>query len=274
MGLIKTTINNILMRFNCQLLEVNNSLKHTSKARKQNRVLLNIGSGNWSHDGWTNLDHLSDWYNKDQRSHHIIPYNIREDSIPYEDNTVDAIYCSHVIEHIENIHIEKLFRECFRVLKKGGIIRITCPDSEFLYNVSKTSNDYWVWRDSWFKSEQYYDQKYKPRTIDYLVREVATPMLLHYKNSINTKDYTEAYEELSMTDFFEYLTKELVFREDYVGDHINYWNFEKTNKYLTKAGFPSVFESKYGASVFLEMQYITKFDTTHPNMSLYVEAIK
>lgn len=274
MGFIKTTVNNLLMRFSFQLVEVNNSLKRTAKRRKPDSILLNIGSGNWSHDGWTNLDHLSDWYSKDQKKHQIIPYNIREDLIPYEDNTVDAIYCSHVIEHIENTHIERLFKECFRVLKKDGVLRIACPDAEFLYDISKTSNDYWAWRDSWFKSEQYYDQNYKPRAIDFLVREVATPMLLHYKNSINTEDYLEDYQKMNMDDFFKHLTNGLSFREDFVGDHINYWTFDKVEKYITKAGFSHIIRSKYGASTFLEMQYITKFDTTHPNMSLYVEAIK
>ena len=44
--------------------------------------------------------------------------------------------------------------------------------------------------------------------------------------------------------------------------------------YLKEAGFSQVILSKHGASYCYEMQDTYAFDTTHPEMSLYVEAIK
>ena len=42
----------------------------------------------------------------------------------------DAVYHSHVLEHIPRNKIPVFISECFRVLKKGGIIRVVVPDLE------------------------------------------------------------------------------------------------------------------------------------------------
>ena len=236
--------------------------------------MINIGSGNWSCNRWTNLDFPSDWYNEMQKRHKIIPYNIREDNIPFEDNSVDVIYSSHVIEHIENEYIQKMFAECFRALKKGGIMRIACPDAEFLYKISRHKTDYWAWRNKWFNTEKYYITGNIPRNVDYLVREIATPKLLFYKYSINQTDYIQYFQSLDMFDFFEYLTGDLKYRSEYPGDHINWWTFAKVENMLNAAGFDFVLHSKWSASCSMEMKDMSYFDKTCPRMSLYIEAIK
>ena len=238
------------------------------------KVLLNLGSGNWSCEGWINLDYPSAWYANAQKDHKIIPYDIRNDKIPFDDDSVDVIYCSHVVEHIENIYIQKMFTECYRVLKKGRGVRIACPDAEFLYQLSKFNNDYWSWRNEWFDSKHFYEKKFAPRNVDFFVREIATPKLLNYVNSINTEDYETAFNKMEMYDFFEYLTKDLIFRVEAVGDHINYWTFDKAKKMLVESGFKTIIRSKWSASVLEEMKNKSKFDIVYPHMSLYVEAIK
>jgi ubiquinone/menaquinone biosynthesis C-methylase UbiE len=234
--------------------------------------MLNIGSGNWSCSGWTNLDFPSEWYSKAQANHTFIPYDIRSDIIPFADNSVDIIYCSHVIEHIENIYIKKMFIECFRVLKKGGIIRIACPDVEFLYEISKHDTDYWTCRHGWAKKSC--NNQDTIRNVDFLVAEIAGPKMLQYAHSTNTEDYMSHFESLSMYDFFEYLTQDLKYRKEYPGDHINYWTFEKVKKMLIDAGFNIVIRSKWMGSCTVNMRNKVKFDTTRPFSSLYVEAIK
>ena len=51
--------------------------------------------------------------------------DIEHDPFPIENDSVDAIYCSHVIEHIENK--QQLFREMARVLRRGGYAYIETP---------------------------------------------------------------------------------------------------------------------------------------------------
>jgi ubiquinone/menaquinone biosynthesis C-methylase UbiE len=263
-------INNILSRLNYQLLRIDKPVSNNNS----NKILLNLGSGNWSCKGWINLDYPSKWYASSQKKHTIIPYDIRNDDIPFDNDSTDAIYCSHVIEHLENIHIQKMFSECYRVLKKNGILRIVCPDAEFLYQVSKSSNDYWNWRNQWFSSKSFYVKDNTPRNVDYLVREVATPKLIGYVNSINNIDYYEAFEKLEMYEFFEYLTKDLFFKTETIGAHINYWTFDKVKKMLKEVGFSTIILSKWNGSVSEDMKLKTKFDVVYPQMSLYVEAIK
>jgi ubiquinone/menaquinone biosynthesis C-methylase UbiE len=217
-----------------------------------------------------------------QKGHKIVPYDIRNDSIPFGDNSVNTIYCSHVVEHIEDIHIQKMFNECYRVLLGGGVLRIVCPDAEFLYNMAKEDKAaaYWSWGDTCFNSPLFagkYSGKNLPRIVDYLVRELAIPKLPGYAgyiNAISNGDYAKAFREMEMYDFFEFLTKDLTFRVEYGGDHINYWTFDKMKKMLTKAGFDFVIQSRYGASCCPEMRQMHKFDLCAPFVSLYVEAIK
>ena len=238
----------------------------------KNKTMLNIGSGDWFCKGWTNLDHPSEWYANAQKKHTFVPYDIRNDLIPFADDSVDVIYCSHVIEHIENIHIQKMFHECFRVLKQGGVMRIACPDAEFLYEISKLDTDYWTCMKAWAKRSCIHQDTV--RNVDYLVANIAAPKMLQYKYSTNSDDYMREFETLDMYGFFEFLTHDLTFREDYPGDHINYWTFEKAKKMLMDAGFGTVIRSKHGCSCITEMRNTVLFDVTRPNLSLYVEVIK
>ena len=245
-------------------------------ALRKGDILLNIGAGNWHCKGWTNLDYPSEWYAKAQSHHEFIPYDIRNDRIPFEADTVKAVYCSHVIEHIENRFIEPFFAEVHRVLKPGGVFRIACPDAEFLYEVSIFNNEYWYWREEWLNSPHFSKHPISATQVDHLVRETATPKFPEYINSIesNREEYTEKFSSLGMNEFLEYITSGLEYRKTTPGDHINFWTFEKVKIFLKNSGFKTIIRSKYLGSVCRAMCNPARFDTTFPNMSLYVEAVK
>jgi SAM-dependent methyltransferase len=57
----------------------------------------------------------------------ITAHNLRK-GIPFADNSVDAVYHSHMIEHIDREFVEPFFREVARVLKPGGVHRFATPD--------------------------------------------------------------------------------------------------------------------------------------------------
>jgi len=44
------------------------------------------------------------------------------------DASVDFIYCSRVLEHLEEWEAVELLRECRRVLRPGGVLRLVVPD--------------------------------------------------------------------------------------------------------------------------------------------------
>jgi SAM-dependent methyltransferase len=47
---------------------------------------------------------------------------------PYSDETIDAVFSSHVLEHLPIRAARTCISNAYRVLKKGGILRIVVPD--------------------------------------------------------------------------------------------------------------------------------------------------
>lgn len=82
-------------------------------------IKLNLGCG-WRNFGaeWIHIDggdypHL--------RSKDIV-------NLPFEDNSVDLIYASHVLEYFDRQQAEELLEKWYAKLKPGGIIRLAVPD--------------------------------------------------------------------------------------------------------------------------------------------------
>lgn len=57
--------------------------------------------------------------------HHDLAYGV-----PFEDATVDYLYSSHLLEHLSGPAGLNLLRDCYRVLRPGGVIRLCVPDLE------------------------------------------------------------------------------------------------------------------------------------------------
>lgn len=83
---------------------------------------LNVGCGAKFHKDWTNVDMVSS-------SPHVIRHNLLK-GFPFSDNIFDAVYHSQVLEHFPKEEAFKFIKECHRVLKKNGVIRIVVPDLE------------------------------------------------------------------------------------------------------------------------------------------------
>jgi predicted SAM-dependent methyltransferase len=84
--------------------------------------LVNLGCGQKYHKDWINIDFVSN-------SEDVIQHNLL-DGIPINDNEVDLVYHSHVLEHFSKVQGVYFIKECYRVLKVNGIIRIAVPDLE------------------------------------------------------------------------------------------------------------------------------------------------
>lgn len=59
----------------------------------------------------------------------ILVHDLRR-PLPFADNSADAVYSSHVLEHLNREHARKLVGEMRRVLRAGGIVRVAVPDLE------------------------------------------------------------------------------------------------------------------------------------------------
>ena len=99
---------------------------------KENEIKkLHIGCGP------TNL--LDGWLNTDLVAHNekILSLDVLSGPFPFQDNSFDYIFSEHMIEHISYEHALVMLKECFRILKKGGRIRISAPNLDFLFKVYK-----------------------------------------------------------------------------------------------------------------------------------------
>ena len=85
---------------------------------------LNLGCGYRYHSSWTNVDFVSTGPN-------VMAYNLLK-GIPFEKESFDVVYHSHVLEHFSQDDGMSFLRECFRVLKPNGLIRIAVPDLEVI----------------------------------------------------------------------------------------------------------------------------------------------
>ena len=59
----------------------------------------------------------------------------------FDDNYVDVIYASHVLEHFLKIDTQAIINEWVRVLKPEGIIRLSVPSLEALIKIYELSGD-------------------------------------------------------------------------------------------------------------------------------------
>lgn len=60
-------------------------------------------------------------------------HNMTEPFTQFQDNSVDLIYVGQAIEHINPIfQVPAFLKECHRMLKPGGVIRLTTPDLNLL----------------------------------------------------------------------------------------------------------------------------------------------
>ena len=86
-----------------------------------NDLFVNIGCGPNPLPGWVNLDAA--------RGDKIdVVWDLRR-GLPLPDESCAAIFGEHVIEHIPQAGAERLLRECHRVLRPGGVVRLSTPDA-------------------------------------------------------------------------------------------------------------------------------------------------
>jgi SAM-dependent methyltransferase len=111
-------------------------------------IRLNLGCGLSTHPNWINVD--GSWNARLAKhpvlrkvlsifrilsadkaaipwSRDIFCHDIRK-PLPFPGGSAEAVYASHVLEHLYREQGQQLIQEAFRVLAPGGIVRIVVPD--------------------------------------------------------------------------------------------------------------------------------------------------
>jgi predicted SAM-dependent methyltransferase len=106
-------------------------------------IKVNHGCGKQVVEGWINVDYALGahfakipFFRLLNKSVHlfevdwdprILIHDLRR-RFPFKDNTVDVVYTSHCLEHFTKEQGMQFLRECHRVLKTNGILRVVVPD--------------------------------------------------------------------------------------------------------------------------------------------------
>ena len=114
-------------------------------------IKLNLGCGQTGLEGWVNVDNSPSVFVSRVPFLRFVLYKLKiineysyrsvwlkniiwrdlTKKLNWSDNSVDKIYNSHVLEHMENDKGKAFLKECYRVMKKDAIFRLVVPDLEF-----------------------------------------------------------------------------------------------------------------------------------------------
>ena len=96
------------------------------------KVLVHIGCGEKNAPGFINVDA------RPLAHVHVVTDDITS-LADFETGTVDLVYMCHILEHIKRDDLGKVLSEMKRVLKDGGVLRISVPDFDRLIEVYNTA---------------------------------------------------------------------------------------------------------------------------------------
>lgn len=95
--------------------------------------LLNLGAGGTlpGHP-WVNVDFP---YEHPEMGPHYVRHDVSARPWPFEGESADGIIACHLLEHFECLEAVLFLKECLRILKPGGVLRVVVPDASHFRRV-------------------------------------------------------------------------------------------------------------------------------------------
>ena len=105
--------------------------------------ILNVGCGaNRLPEPFINIDSLKSQFNESSPEYkqldsekNYIDHDLRE-GIPFQSSSVDGIFASHFLEHLDLQEAWKIVAECHRVLKPNGVMVASVPNTSYFREVN------------------------------------------------------------------------------------------------------------------------------------------
>lgn len=231
---------------------------------------INFGSGAFFHRRWENYDYpgQSNYYKSIQgvedKDFNSIDLCSEDLIIPELDNSVTLIYCSHTLEHLDAKSSLRFIKECYRILKKGGVLRVALPN---------TKNDFYLLRCmmNQFNTLDDVSKNY--------ARDASTEILTDSK-ALDFDDLIEMLRDVSFDSraFYNALIKRYPKMAEFDGSnpdrHVNYWDFDNLIDVMDKVGFEATIPTFQGSSVARPFCNLHVFDNTEPHIAFYADIIK
>lgn len=215
--------------------------KHSNKLRSQKTIInsyinnneikrLQIGCGPNLFEGWLNTD---------LNCNDKIAYLNAGNKFPIDSDSFDFVYSEHLFEHLKVEQQLNMLSESYRILKKGGILRIAMPNIDFLFNVFANTTI--------------------PENIDYVDWTVQNmPHLRAVKNLVSDKEEHYIYV---INNFFKAWGHQVIH------------NVSSISKLAFQCDFSQVRECAVGQSEVSFLQNIEKHGTVIPERINLVETM-
>lgn len=210
--------------------------------KKKSEIKIHFGPG----PGWEKPD--DSWIAIDcdaSRGDFIADLN-KIEKLPFLDNSVECIYASHTFEHVSIYNSDMLFKECYRVLREGGIIRIIIPDVVTSMN-------------------EYFNENFE------------FPLFKKRKENL---EYTFGKKNATIFDCLRGDFISMTYQMHSLGEkklaHQNCWDYLSLKNDLENAGFKQVEKVGFreSKSNFFNFEGTYESEANETYRSLYVEAIK
>lgn len=102
------------------------SLNEQRNTVQSNGKYVNFGCGKNYQNGWINIDA--------EDNGDINLFFSTDNVIPFDSNSIDGVFSEHFIEHIDFLTGVHFMSESYRILKPKGVLRIICPDLDYVLN--------------------------------------------------------------------------------------------------------------------------------------------
>jgi predicted SAM-dependent methyltransferase len=180
------------------------------------------------------------WKVLDIAGHPDFKYDLNSgDPFPFKDGSINSIFTSHTLEHVQLLILPHVLKEIYRVLNRKGIIRVVVPDVQLAIKAYAAYNKEWL--------------KTKGKFSNHLRGAYPETMLGHL-----------------MTWFYS-TTKSKPGTQSKRSGHNMVFDWESLVWFFKQAGFTRIVRMKYGKSspVFDGLDF-----SRHKDTSLYMEARK
>ncbi len=141
-----------------------NLFNYVKNNSEKDKLFLHLGCGGRILDGFINID-------KFYEDSKVINFDIFK--LPYENQSTDIIFCSHVLEHLPIRHAKLAIKEWSRVLKpKEGKLFLAIPDLEIIIklllqpNLTEDEREWFIYTLFGFQTNP---ANRDPSKLDYLV---------------------------------------------------------------------------------------------------------
>lgn len=215
---------------------------------------VNLGCGpRWKED-WVNIDYS--WNARIRQTpliKHVIPAGKEYDwpphlivrdlrkKLPFQDNSADFVFTSHVIEHLKQYECTSLLKETYRILRKDGILRVVTPDLEVLaIKYLQRDQSFYFGNNTWERTE---------------------------KDTFADRFLTAFYERSNQKQSLKKRIKSKFFSDPY---HQWLYDFESISTALKEIGFQTINRFVFGQGKTPDAKFI---DSPDP-MSMHIEAQK